>query len=94
MELLITAIANGVDTIVVIGTGGGKSLAWDATALMEPGFASIVMVPYAPLLDQHLKTSLARGIVAAKYTVGTQPPHNFQILFIQPETGKTTIFKQ
>ena len=75
-------------------TGGGKSLAWDATALMEPGFTLIVMVPYAPLLDQHLKTSLARGIVVAKYTVGTQPPHNFQILFIQPETGRTTTFKQ
>jgi superfamily II DNA helicase RecQ len=94
LELLVIAIANEVDAIVVIGTGGGKSLAWDATALVEPGFASVVMVPYAPLLDQHLETSLARNIVAAKYTVTSRPPDDFQILFIQPETGKTTIFKQ
>jgi hypothetical protein len=94
LELLVIALANEIDAIVVMGTGGGKSLAWDATALVEPGFASIVMVPYAPLLDQHLKTSLARNIVAAKYTVSSQPPANFQILFIQPETGKTTTFKQ
>jgi superfamily II DNA helicase RecQ len=94
LELLVTAIENKRDGIFVIPTGGGKSLAWDGTATVEDGCASVVMVPYAPLLDQHLQASLRRGIVAHKYTVSSPPPDDYQILYIQPETGNTTNFKE
>jgi hypothetical protein len=94
LELVSTAIEGKMDGAFVIGTGGGKSMAWDAPALVNYGSAFVVMVPYAPLLEQHLQTSLQRNIVAAKYTVSSNPPDGFQILFIQPETGKTVIFKQ
>jgi uncharacterized membrane protein YgcG len=94
LQLLTTAIHGKKDGVFVIGTGGGKSLAWDVKALVEPEYATVVTVPYAPLLDQHLKTSLSRGIVAAKYTVSSEPPEDYQILYIQPETGKTTTFRE
>jgi hypothetical protein len=94
LDLVSTAIEGTSDGVFIIGTGGGKSMAWDGPPHMEPGYASVVMVPYASLLEQHLQTSLSRGIVAAKYTVGSEPPDDFQVLYIQPETGKTTAFRQ
>jgi uncharacterized membrane protein YgcG len=94
LQLLTTTIHGKKDGVFVIGTGGGKSLAWDGPVLEEPGYACVVTVPYAPLLDQHLKTSLSRNIVAAKYTVSSEPPEDYQILYIQPETGKTTKFRE
>ena len=94
LQLLCVAIEAKRDAIFVIRTGGGKSLAWDGPVLVKPGTACVVMVPYASLLDQHLATSLSRGIVAFKYTAGSTPPDNFQVLYIQPETGKTDTFRQ
>jgi superfamily II DNA or RNA helicase len=95
LELLCKALEGQEDVIAIIPTGGGKSLVWDATALVEPGSASVVMVPYKALLDQHLQTSLSRGIIAYKHVADTTtPPDNFQISYIQPETGRTVKFQQ
>jgi superfamily II DNA helicase RecQ len=93
LELLEITIQNTIDAFFIIPTGGGKSAAWDGAAVAEPGFASVVMVPYSSLLDQHLQTSLGRGIIAHKYTTSSTPPEEYQILYIQPETGKTLNFK-
>jgi superfamily II DNA helicase RecQ len=90
LDLVSTAVEGTSDGVFVICTGGGKSMAWDGPALLEHGHASVVMVPYASLLEQHLQMSLSRGIVAAKCTVGSEPSDDFQVLYIQLETGKTT----
>jgi len=45
-------------------------MAWDGPPHMEPGYASVVMVPYASLLEQHLQRALAGGIVAPSTLLG------------------------
>jgi len=66
----------------------------DGTALVEPGSASAVMVPYASLLHQNLQNSLDKDVITFKYTVSSKPPPDFQVLYFQPESGKMTPFKR
>jgi hypothetical protein len=80
------------DFILVIRTGGGKSLIWQAWSKLRPRSACIVAVPYVSVLQQHLESSLKKGIVSAQYTAGSDPPPDFQNLFIQPETGACRTF--
>ena len=80
------------DFTLIITTGGGKSLVWQVVAKVRPKWASIIVTPYVLVLDEQLKSSLDKGIVAAQYTAGSTPPPNFQNLFIQPETGASKAF--
>jgi hypothetical protein len=80
------------DFTLIIPTGGGKSLVWQVVAKVRPKWASIIVTPYVLVLEEQLKSSLAKGIVAAQYTAGSTPPPDFQNLFIQPETGASKAF--
>lgn len=81
------------DFSVVVPTGSGKTLLWQATAFVEKDGASVIMAPYKLLLNQHLGSSQAMGIISACYTSGSMPPPDYQNLFIQPETGQSEGFK-
>jgi hypothetical protein len=94
LQLLTTAIHEKKNGIFIIGTAEEKSLSWDATALVESGYACVITVLYTPLLDQHFKTSLSRNIVAAKYMLSSKIPEDYQILYVQLEAGKTTKFRK
>jgi uncharacterized membrane protein YgcG len=94
LELVALALEGEKDVVAVMPTGGGKSMAWDATALADPDHASVVMVPYTLLLEQHLSVSLGRGIIAFKFTGSCTPPDNFQIIYLQPETRKSVAYQQ
>jgi hypothetical protein len=95
LEMICAALDGGEDFVTVIPTGGGKSLVWDATALAKPDFSCAVIVPYTAVLDQHLEKSNSRGIVAYKHVADTTtPPKDFQIVYMQPETGKTVRLQQ
>jgi hypothetical protein len=85
-------IKRKLDLTLIIPTGGGKSLVWQALAKVRPKWASIIVTPYVLVLAEQLKSSLAKGIVAAQYTAGSTPPPDFQNLFIQPETGASKTF--
>ena len=80
------------DFSLILPTGGGKSLVWQVVAIQRPKWGSIIVAPYILVLEEQVKSSLAKGIVAAQYTAKSVPPEGFQNLFIQPETGGSKAF--
>jgi hypothetical protein len=92
LQAIKLVLQGQVDFSLVIRTGGGKSLAWQVYAILRPKSACVVVVPYVSVLEQHLESCQRKGIVSAKYTTGSDPPKDFQILFIQPETGASRTF--
>jgi ATP-dependent DNA helicase RecQ len=60
------AILQGHDSLVVLPTGGGKSLCFQAPALVRPGLAVIVS-PLISLMKDQVDTLVANGVTAACY---------------------------
>ncbi len=60
------AILAGRDSLVVLPTGGGKSLCFQAPALVRPGLALIVS-PLISLMKDQVDTLVANGVPAACY---------------------------
>lgn len=94
LEAIVTALKGEEDFMVVLPTGGGKSMIWQALAKVRPAHGSIIVEPLVALLDEQLKNSKDMGILSFHYTVGRNPPIGCQNLFIQPETGGSVGFKQ
>ena len=63
-ERAITSILSGRDTLVVLPTGGGKSLCYQVPALMLPGL-TIVVSPLISLMKDQVDALTARGLPAA-----------------------------
>ena len=60
----MTAILDGRDSIVVLPTGGGKSLCFQAPALVRPGLA-LVVSPLISLMKDQVDTLTGNGVPAA-----------------------------
>ncbi len=60
----MTAILEGRDSIVVLPTGGGKSLCFQAPALVRPGLA-LVVSPLISLMKDQVDTLVGNGVAAA-----------------------------
>ena len=58
------AILEGRDSIVVLPTGGGKSLCFQAPALLRPGLA-LVVSPLISLMKDQVDTLVGNGVAAA-----------------------------
>ncbi|HUQ19299.1 MAG TPA: ATP-dependent DNA helicase RecQ [Gemmatimonadaceae bacterium] len=63
-EAAIEAISAGRDTLVVLPTGGGKSLCFQVPALMLPGL-TVVVSPLISLMKDQVDALEARGLPAA-----------------------------
>ncbi len=63
-ERAITSVLSGRDTLVVLPTGGGKSLCYQVPALMLPGL-TIVVSPLISLMKDQVDALTARGLPAA-----------------------------
>ena len=59
-----TACSAGRDSLVVLPTGGGKSLCFQAPALVRPGLA-IVVSPLISLMKDQVDTLVGNGVAAA-----------------------------
>ena len=58
------AILDGRDSVVVLPTGGGKSLCFQAPALVRPGLA-LVVSPLISLMKDQVDSLTANGVPAA-----------------------------
>ncbi|MGH7652506.1 MAG: RecQ family ATP-dependent DNA helicase [Gemmatimonadaceae bacterium] len=62
-ESAVSAILSGRDTVVVLPTGGGKSLCFQVPALMLPGL-TVVVSPLISLMKDQVDALTARGLPA------------------------------
>ena len=63
-ERAVRAVLAGHDTLVVLPTGGGKSLCFQIPALLLPGL-TVVLSPLISLMKDQVDTLTARGLPAA-----------------------------
>jgi ATP-dependent DNA helicase RecQ len=89
------AILSGRDSIVVLPTGGGKSLCFQAPAVIQPGLAVIVS-PLISLMKDQVDTLVGNGVPAALYNssltseakasvVAGLREGRFRLLYVSPE---------
>jgi ATP-dependent DNA helicase RecQ len=89
------AILAGRDSIVVLPTGGGKSLCFQAPAVVRPGLA-LVVSPLISLMKDQVDTLVGNGVPAACYNsslaadtkasvVSGLRDGRFRLLYVSPE---------
>ena len=60
------SVLNGRDSVVVLPTGGGKSLCFQAPALVRPGMA-VIISPLISLMKDQVDTLVGNGVPAALF---------------------------
>ncbi len=89
------AVLAGRDSLVVLPTGGGKSLCFQAPALVRDGLA-IVVSPLIALMKDQVDTLVGNGVPAACYHSALEPAERarviaglregrFRLLYVAPE---------
>jgi ATP-dependent DNA helicase RecQ len=89
------AILSGRDSMVVLPTGGGKSLCFQAPAVIRPGLA-LVVSPLISLMKDQVDTLVGNGVSAACYNsslasdqkasvVSGLREGRFRLLYVSPE---------
>jgi ATP-dependent DNA helicase RecQ len=91
----IEASLSGRDALVVLPTGGGKSLCYQAPALLSPGL-TVVVSPLISLMKDQVDGLRSRGILAAFLNSALGPDDRrrvqagllrgeYKLLFLAPE---------
>src|SRR5687767_3201261 len=85
----------GRDSIVVLPTGGGKSLCFQAPAVVQPGVA-VVVSPLISLMKDQVDTLVGNGVAAALFNSTLSPGEKadvvaglrhkrYKLLYVSPE---------
>jgi len=101
---VIEAILKGQDVVVVMPTGGGKSLCYQLPAILLDG-VTIVVSPLIALMKDQVDALCARGIAATfiNSTISSSEQHQrirkmrgreFDIVYIAPERLRSRSFVQ
>ncbi|HEY0377733.1 MAG TPA: RecQ family ATP-dependent DNA helicase [Pyrinomonadaceae bacterium] len=99
---VISAILEGRDTVVVMPTGGGKSLCYQLPALMKPG-ATIVVSPLIALMKDQVDALAARNLPATfinssitfeeqKARIQGVRKGLYKLVYVAPERFRSTHF--
>ena len=89
------AVLSGRDSVVVLPTGGGKSLCFQAPALVRPGLA-LVVSPLISLMKDQVDTLIGNGVPAALYNsslaadeksavLSSLRQGHYRLLYVSPE---------
>ena len=89
------AVLAGRDSIVVLPTGGGKSLCFQAPAVLHPGVA-VVVSPLISLMKDQVDTLVGNGVSAALYNSSLSSSEKaavlaglrdrqYRLLYVSPE---------
>ncbi len=84
-EAIIQSTISGKDTLVIMPTGGGKSLCYQVPALMNEGLTLVISPLLALMADQ--VTALQANNIAAAYVNSTQTAAEKRDVFQQIEKG-------
>jgi RecQ family ATP-dependent DNA helicase len=99
---VISAILEGRDTVVVMPTGGGKSLCYQLPALMKEG-ATVVVSPLIALMKDQVDALLARNLPATfinssitfeeqKERIRGVRQGRYKLVYVAPERFRSTHF--
>jgi len=91
----MACVLAGRDSLVVLSTGGGKSLCFQAPALVRPGLA-VVVSPLISLMKDQVDTLVANGVPAGLYNSSLAPDEKaavisglrqgrYRLLYVSPE---------
>src|SRR6476646_755499 len=91
----MAAILSGRDSIVVLPTGGGKSICFQAPALVKDGLA-VVVSPLISLMKDQVDTLVGNGVAAACFHSALGPEEKsrftdgvrngrYRLLYVAPE---------
>jgi ATP-dependent DNA helicase RecQ len=89
------SVLAGRDSVVVLSTGGGKSLCFQAPALIKPGLA-LVVSPLISLMKDQVDTLVGNGVPAGLYNSSLAPDEKaavvaglrnrrYRLLYVSPE---------
>ncbi len=89
------AVLDGRDSLVVLPTGGGKSLCFQAPALVRPGLA-LVVSPLISLMKDQVDTLVGNGVPAGLFNSSLTPAEKnavieglrngqYRLLYVSPE---------
>lgn len=103
-EAIVCHVAAGGDALVLMPTGGGKSLCYQLPALLRRGVA-VIFSPLIALMDDQVQVLTARGIPAAALHSGLTLPEQdavldaaftgrLKLLYVAPERLPTPRFQQ
>jgi ATP-dependent DNA helicase RecQ len=103
-EVVVESILEGRDVLVLIATGGGKSLCYQVPALMLPGL-TLVVSPLISLMKDQVDALQRRGISAAMLssaqpdteiasTIEAAKQGNIKLLYIAPERFDGRAFRE
>jgi RecQ family ATP-dependent DNA helicase len=99
---VIDSVLEGRDTVVVMPTGGGKSLCYQLPAMMKPG-ATVVVSPLIALMKDQVDALVARGLPATfvnssidfeeqKARIAALRRGDFKLVYVAPERFRSNHF--
>jgi superfamily II DNA helicase RecQ len=85
-EVVVRSLARCANFVGILPTGGGKSLAFLAPAILEP-FMTVVMVPHKSLLNELMKKAKTiKGLKVAHWTAQNRDVGNATLIFVALES--------
>jgi ATP-dependent DNA helicase RecQ len=102
-DKIIESVVSGKDTLVILPTGGGKSICYQVPALMQEGI-TIVISPLIALMKDQVERLQKQGIKAKAIFSGLTPHEidvaldnavysDIKLLYVSPERIETEIFR-
>lgn len=103
-EEIITSVNNGIDTLAILPTGGGKSICFQVPALMNEGIC-IVVTPLIALMKDQVANLRSKGISSVAVHSGLKFQEvkrnfdlamkgDFKFLYVSPERLETSLFQE